>query len=263
MNMIYKKKGIPEEGEIVLCTVKSILVHSVFATLDEYDHLDGMLHISEVSPGRIRNLRDFVKEGKKIICKVLKSDKVKREVNLSLRRVSLAQRKNKIEELKLEQKAEKILEQTANKLKIKIETLYEEFANQLISEYGSLNYCFNALALEDSKEIQKFIPKNYLKELMELIKERIKPPEVTIKGNLYLNTDKPSGINKIKDAINKGINHGKEQGYEITFAYVSAPKYQLIVKSKDYKSAEKILQEVADIIINDFKKFGNAEFKRK
>ena len=76
---------MPEEGEIVLCTVKKILYHSIFATIDEYETLEGMLHISEVSPGRIRNIRDFVKEGKQIVCKVLKVDKVKGHIDLSLR----------------------------------------------------------------------------------------------------------------------------------------------------------------------------------
>ena len=69
--MFYKKKGFPEEGELLLCTVKKILYHSVFVDLDEYENKEGMIHISEVSPGRIRTLSDFVREGKKIICKVM------------------------------------------------------------------------------------------------------------------------------------------------------------------------------------------------
>ena len=56
--MFYKKQGFPEESELVLCTVKKILDHSVFVGLDEYNNLEGMIHISEVSPGRIRNIRD-------------------------------------------------------------------------------------------------------------------------------------------------------------------------------------------------------------
>ena len=64
--MLYRRSGFPQEHEIVLCTVNKILTHSIFVGLDEYDK-QGMLHISEVSPGRIRNLRDFVEEGKKIV----------------------------------------------------------------------------------------------------------------------------------------------------------------------------------------------------
>ena len=34
--MFYKKQGIPENGEVVICTVKKILFHSVFVDIDEY-----------------------------------------------------------------------------------------------------------------------------------------------------------------------------------------------------------------------------------
>ena len=68
--MFYKKQGIPEENEIVICTVKKILPHGVFVSIDEYKDKEGLIHISEISPGRVRNIRDFVEEGKKIVCKI-------------------------------------------------------------------------------------------------------------------------------------------------------------------------------------------------
>jgi len=64
--MLLKKEGFPERDEFVLCTVTNIQFHSVFVDLDEYVK-PGMIHISEISPGRIRNIRDFVKEGKKVV----------------------------------------------------------------------------------------------------------------------------------------------------------------------------------------------------
>ena len=66
LKMLLKKEGFPEEDELVMCTITKVQFHSVFAQLDEYDK-GGMIHISEVSPGRIRNIRDFVKEGKKVV----------------------------------------------------------------------------------------------------------------------------------------------------------------------------------------------------
>ena len=66
--MLLKKEGFPEEEELVLCTVLSVYHHSVFVKLDEYDK-KGLIHISEVSPGRIRNIRDYVVEGKKLYVK--------------------------------------------------------------------------------------------------------------------------------------------------------------------------------------------------
>ncbi len=74
--MLYQRTGYPEEEELLLCTVTKIFPHSVFVKMDEFGR-DAMIHISEVSPGRIRNIRDFVVEGKKVVCKVLRIDKEK------------------------------------------------------------------------------------------------------------------------------------------------------------------------------------------
>ena len=89
--MFYKKKGLPEVNDVVICTVKKVLPNSVFVEMDEYGK-EGMVHISEVSPGRIRNIRDFVVEGKKIICKVLRINQERGHVDLSLRRVNVSQK---------------------------------------------------------------------------------------------------------------------------------------------------------------------------
>ena len=93
--MFYKKPGKPEIGELVVCTVRKILPHSVFVSIDEYQNLEGMNHISEISPGRIRNLRDYVIEGKTIVCKVLNINQ-QGNIDLSLRRVGTGIMLNKL-----------------------------------------------------------------------------------------------------------------------------------------------------------------------
>ena len=114
--MYFHKEGYPEEDELVLCTVTNVQYNSVFVRLDDYGK-SGLVHISEVSPGRIRNLRDFVKVGKVIVCKILRVNRQKGHIDASLRRVNEAQRRRKTEERKAEQKAENILDALAKQLK--------------------------------------------------------------------------------------------------------------------------------------------------
>lgn len=118
--MFFKRESLPEEGDLVLCTVKKILFHSVFVSIDEYKELEGMVHISEVAPGRIRNLRDYIRENKQIVCKVLRIDRQKGHIDLSLRRVNPSARSKKLNEYKQEEKAEKILEQVAKGLTLRL-----------------------------------------------------------------------------------------------------------------------------------------------
>ena len=135
--MLLLKEGFPEEDELVLCTVINIHYHSVFVKLDEYGKT-GLIHISEISPGRIRNIRDFVVEGKKIVCKVLKIDKKKGHIDLSLRRVNENQRKKKVNELKQEQKAEIIIEQVAKNNGLESKKLYYQLTEKIFEKYDDL-----------------------------------------------------------------------------------------------------------------------------
>ena len=147
--MLYRKQGFPEEGELVICTIGKVHFHTVFVKLDEYDK-QGVIHISEISPGRIRNIRDYVKEGKKVICKILRVDKEKGHVDLSLRRVTDMQRKAKNNEIKQEQLAEKIVEQVAKKLKKNLHVFYDDITSKVFNKYPSLFECFNDFALENT-----------------------------------------------------------------------------------------------------------------
>ena len=139
--MLLKKEGFPEESELVLCTVTKIFHHGVFANLDEYNK-GGMIHISEVSPGRIRNIRDFVKEEKKIVCKVLRIDSERGHIDLSLRRVNEGQKKEKVNEIKQEQKAEKIVEFVAKKFDMDLKKLYDDVSSKIFKKYDLLFLCF-------------------------------------------------------------------------------------------------------------------------
>ena len=65
---------IPEQGEIILATVTKVMDHGAYVTLDEYDDIQGFLHISEIAPGWIRSINRFVKDGEK---KVLLVKKIK------------------------------------------------------------------------------------------------------------------------------------------------------------------------------------------
>src|SRR3989344_4570026 len=139
--MYYKRQGIPEEDEIVLCKVTKIFPNSVFVDLLEYGH-GGMVHISEIAPGRIRNLRDYVSDGRQIVCKVLRLDREKGHIDLSLRRVNSTQRVEKLEEIKQELKAESLLKNLATKLKRPHLELYKEITGVIFKEYSHLYLCF-------------------------------------------------------------------------------------------------------------------------
>ena len=61
----------PEEGELVVVSVKSVKQNGADVTLDEYEGVDGFIFIGEIASGWIKNIRRFVREGQRLICNCL------------------------------------------------------------------------------------------------------------------------------------------------------------------------------------------------
>lgn len=255
--MLYKKTGLPEEDELVICTVTKIQYNSVFAKLDEYDKF-GMIHISEISPGRIRNIRDYVREGKVIVCKILRVNKEKGHIDLSLRRVNKLQKINKINQIKLEQKSEKIVELAAKSLKIDFKEFYKKVTEKVFVKYPSLNLFFWDV-IKENVNLEDFVEgKKEVDELRELITTRIKPTEVHVDGHFILQSYNPEGINDIKNALKKA------EMDKINIIYEGGGKYKISVTAEEYKEAEKIMKDASEKVISALQSNkGIASFERK
>jgi len=236
--MLLRKEGFPEEDELVLCTVTAIQYHSVFVNLDEYGKT-GMIHISEISPGRIRNIRDFVKEGKKIVCKVLRINEEKGHIDLSLRRVNESQKKEKINEIKQEQLAEKIVEFVAKQRKEELKQLYDRLTKTIFEKYDSLFAAFDDAASGRATLEEMGVQPDVAKQLTDVIILRIKPSEIEMGGNLLLTSHEPNGVEIIKEAVEKA-------GKKAEIRYKGAGVYSVKVKSLEYKEAEKNLKDFID-----------------
>jgi len=241
--MLYKRTGMPIEGEILLCTVTKIYHHSVFVNLDEFGNLSGMIHISEIAPGRIRNIRDYVIEGKKIFCKVLKIHEDKGHIDLSLRRVSDSQKRAKNEFIQQEQKSEKIIEFVSKEAKKDVKEVYSKIASVIFPEYESLHDVFFGYVTEEF-DINKFgFDKDFTSKLSETIKQRVKPPEVELSGDLSIISYAPDGVDVVKKSLMEAEKEGKDSA---DIRYLGAGKFKITVKSSDYKDADKILESVVE-----------------
>lgn len=244
--MLLKKTGFPQEEELVLCTVTNVQYHSVFVMLDEYGKT-GLIHISEVAPGRIRNIREYVVEGKKAVCKVIKVNKEKGHIDLSLRRVNEAQKRNKLNEIKQQQFAEKIIEQVAKTRGESTLTLLNTISTKLIPKYPTLFAAFEDV-VAGNLDLTKILDKKVAQALTEVINTRIKPESVTITCNLTLTTYADDGINRIKTLLKQAENEGT------TIKYKGAGTYHLQITTPDYKTAEKTLKKTTDTIKNTAEK---------
>ena len=82
--MATEVQEMPEQGEIVLATVTKVMDHGAYVSLDEYDGIQGFLHISEIAPGWIRSVNRFVKDGEKKVLLVKKVSLGRRDIDCLL-----------------------------------------------------------------------------------------------------------------------------------------------------------------------------------
>jgi translation initiation factor 2 subunit 1 len=241
--MYFKRDGLPEESDIVLCTVTKIHYHSVFVSLNEYSGRSAILHISEIAPGRIRNINEYVKEGKVIVCKILKVDEKKGHIDVSLRRVTESQRRTKQEILKQEQKAEKIIEFVAKKEKKKTEDLVKKITTAILGKYETIYEAFTEIVAGKSDISELKLDAKTEKALQETISQRIAPKSIEITAKLKLESHASNGLEIIKDILTKC-----KIDESVQIRYLGAGTYNLHIESKEYEEAEDTIERIEGVL---------------
>lgn len=231
-----------EVGDLVLCTVERIVGTVVFVKIhQDGKEVEGNIVLSEIAPGRIRNLRDYVVPKKKIVCKVLR---VKAgNIDLSLRRVSQKEKKEVLE-------GESQKKSYISVLKSILGEKAEE-AIKTISEDGIVPFLEEAK--EKSENLEKLIGKESSKKILDILNSH-KKKILLVKKEINLTTTQPNGITLIKKVLEtfKGIK----------VKYISAGRYSLEIESEDAKTADKKLRDLTIIAEKEAKRSG-IEFEVK
>ncbi len=252
----------PDEGELVVCTVTNVKNFGAFVTLDEYESKEGFIHIAEVASGWIKYIRDYIREGQKVVCKVLKVDSDKGHIDLSLKAVNEHQRREKIQEWKNEQKAENLLAIVAQRLGKSVDESWEEFGYDLLDSFGTLYRAFEESVMDEGALEGEGFKGPWVKTFIEVARENIIPPHVTIDGYVEATDFSPDGAIHIKEALTKAA--AESDDVTIKVQYIGAPRYRLVVRAPDYKQAEEEIQKAAARTIKALTaKGGEAKFHRK
>src|ERR1051326_5459861 len=141
-----KLNPFPEEGELVVGTVREVQNFGAFVTLEEYPGKEGFCHIREVAPGWVKRIRDYVREQQRVVCKVQGVDTKKGHVDLSIKAVNDHQKRETIQAWKNEQKADKFLEILAEREKTAVPKIMETYGRKLIEVFGTMFQAFQEAA---------------------------------------------------------------------------------------------------------------------
>lgn len=234
---------LPEEGEIIIATIRQVTGHGVYVTLDEYSNMNGFLHISEIATGWIRNIERYVRPKQKAVLKVIRVNKVRGEVDTSLKQVSGEERKSKLIEVKRSDKAVTLLDFIKLELKLTDQEV-QEIEGKLLQKYEYLYDAFDAVSRKGLDAIQSIDLSQEIKRAIEEASKRIPAPLVEISGVIEIKSKKPDGIEIIKNTLaNAEVNKG---GASSTITYIGAPRYRIVVKAENFKIAEKAMYNMVE-----------------
>ena len=244
---MYKKHDLPKKEDLVICTITEATPSSVFVTLDEYDKVTGMVHVSEISRKFVRGMKTYLKTGSKMVCEVMSVDAGKKFIELSMRRAGEGQKRTKLKEWDNERKANDVLEVFAKQNSLSAKDAHDKIGNKILDKFGLLFPTFIEIAkVGEAKLAEAGVEKPLAHDLAELIQKRITLPKAEISGTITITSRSPSGVEVIKRLVAGAQETAKKRKTSLSVQYLGAPKYKFRITAEDFKAAEetfKLLKE--------------------
>jgi len=247
--------SIPTVDELVIVTVKKIFPYGAFCQMEEYNR-EAFLHVSEVSSGWVKNIRNFLKEGQRVVVRVYRIVPEKNMIDVSLKRVSDADSKRKLEGFKRDKRVAKLLEVAQSKMKTKPKMAIPEVTLKMATEFGDAFSGFEAAAADGEGALTKIgITEDWASVITAIAKDNIKKQVRRISGIITLQCTSEDGINTVKSLL-------AIDGAEV--AYLGAPNYLIAVEGDDFKKCEKKMKMIVESVTKAAeKKSCSVKFERK
>ncbi len=246
----------PEIESLVMVNVRTIADMGAYVSLLEYNNIEGLILLSELSRRRIRSINKLIRVGRNEVAMVLRVDKDKGYIDLSKRRVSpedVAACEDKFNKAKA---VHGVLRHLAERRKFHLTELYERIAWPLYRKYGHAYDAFKiALAEEtgggDATEdpfTSLEVPSDIIDELKLYIRRRLAPQPIKIRADVEVSCFTYDGIDAIREALFAGIAVGTENS-PIKIRLIAPPIYVLSTMTLEKESGIALLQKAIDVIL--------------
>lgn len=240
----------PSEGELVVCTVKEVKQNGAYVVLDEFEKIDGFIFIGEVASGWIKNIRGVIREGQRLICKVLRTRRDGRSLELSLKSVSEERKRDRLQQWKNEERAKQLLKVLSENVGWDDSTKEDNQA-ELTEVFASLYGAFEEAATNPESLAEAGFEGDWLAPFIEMAVENIIPPFVEIRGRFVLRVDDAEGVEIIRKALLAAEKFSdKEAEIEVSCHYDGAPSYRIELKAPDFKSGEEVWNNATSACID-------------
>ncbi|NAY90027.1 MAG: translation initiation factor IF-2 subunit alpha [Desulfurococcales archaeon] len=240
---VRSRKDFPDANELVVATVKEIFDYGAYVELDEYKNMRAYLPWSEVASKWVKDVKDIIRQGEKIVVKVIRVNRQKGQVDVSLKRVYDAEKKKKMQWFKRNQRAEKVLQIAAQRIGKSLDEAYREAGWPLEDHYGDIYSGLEAAVLEGPDALRSAgIKEEWVVPLYEESVKHIQIKQVKLSGTVNLKSLEPDGVERIRKVL-LTIKSSASDQVKVNVYSIGAPKYKVEIITSDYKVGERALEK--------------------
>ncbi|GAT23697.1 eukaryotic translation initiation factor 2 alpha subunit [Aspergillus luchuensis] len=238
-NCRFYEEKYPEVDSYVMVNVKQIAEMGAYVKLLEYDNIDGMILLSELSRRRIRSIQKLIRIGRNEVVIVLRVDKEKGKFEYN---------KSKA--------VHSIMRHVAEATQTPLETLYQQIGWPLNRKYGHSHDAFKiSITNPDVWNEVEFPNENVKKELTHYISKRLTPHPTKVRADIEVTCFGYDGIDAVKEALRTAEAHNTAET-QIKVKLVAPPLYVLTSQCLDKAIGIQMLEEAIQRIEAKIKESG-------
>ncbi|KAJ5141504.1 hypothetical protein N7526_002499 [Penicillium atrosanguineum] len=258
-NCRFYEDKFPEVDSYVMVNVKQIAEMGAYVKLLEYDNIDGMILLSELSRRRIRSIQKLIRIGRNEVVIVLRVDKEKGMQSPS----KTWRRSGYIDLSKRRVSPEDVLkcEERYNKSKA-VHSIMRHIAWPLDRKFGHSHDAFKlAITNPDVWNDVEFPSEPVKKELQDYIGKKLTPHPTKVRADVEVTCFGYDGIDAVKEALRTAEADNTPEN-QIKVKLVAPPLYVLSSQCVDKAHGIKMLEAAIEKIAANIKKAnGNCTVK--
>jgi len=247
----FYENPFPEIESVVMVNVRNIADMGAYVSLMEYNNIEGMILLSELSRRRIRSIHKLIRVNRNEVVMVLRVDKEKGYIDLSKRRVSpedVAACEDRFNKAKA---VHGVLRHVAERRKYYLQDLYEKIGWPLYRKYGHAYDAFKLAISDDKNAGDPFadldVPEDLIDEIKTYILRRLAPQPTKIRSDIEVSCFAYEGIDAIREALFAGMAVGTENS-QIKIKLIAPPIYVLSTTTLDKDAGIALLNKSIDAI---------------
>jgi len=257
----YEQK-YPEIDEVVMVNVRSIADMGAYVHLLEYNNIEGMILLSELSRRRIRSINKLIRVGRTEPVVVIRVDKDKGYIDLSKRRVSKEDIERCTEKYSKAKAVNSIVRHVAQILGYttdeQLEDLYQKTAwhfEKKTKLQGSAYDYFKQSVTEPSLLAECGLDEKTQAILVENIHRKLTQNNVKIRADFECSCFTYEGIDAVKDALRAGMAVGTEE-IPIKINLIAPPVYVMTCSTPEKAEGLALLTEGCRVVEEKIKTAG-------